>query len=125
MLFTKEKIFGMLDGDFDEEDITEELMAKAQQKTITVEDLVKCMVYTVQMIEITNGMSVDDAVAWIKETYDDNVEMIDILASVGVGMYANHDLLAIICQLTTQGHIGDSGEGEDEIKEKEKTVVDE
>lgn len=125
MLFTKEEIFGMLEGDFDEEDITEELMAKAQQKTITVEDLVKCMAYTVQMMEITREMSVDDAISWIKETYDDNCEMIDILASIGTGIYANRDLFAAICQLTTQGHIGDSGEGEDEIKEKEKTVVDE
>ena len=124
MLFTKEEIFGMLEGNFDEEDITEELMAKAQQKTITVEDLVKCMVYTVQMMEITQQMSVDDAVAWIKETYDDNVEMIDILASIGTGIYANRDLFAAICQLTTKGRIGDSEEDDDEIRPKEKTEHD-
>lgn len=124
MLFTKEETFGMLEGNFGEEDITEERMAKAQQKTVTVEDLVKCMVYTVQMMEITQQMSVDDAVAWIKETYDDNVEMIDILASIGTGIYANRDLLAAICQLTTKGRIGDSEEDDDEIRPKEKTEHD-
>lgn len=120
-MFTKEKLFDMLDG-IDEGIVTDEMVTKANNESMTVAELVKVVAYAVKLItQSKDDDDIDATISWVKETYAENKSEIDMLSTIGVAIYDERELFAELIGMTT----GQVDPGDDEIKEKEKTVVDE